>query len=127
MTNTQNPNFQKPQNIHKRIFDFVIRVLKLLKSVSKTNQNLVLINQITRSSTSMGANDQEADGSTSRRQFFNSMTIVKKETKETNYWLNVIAEVNDGFKNRMLDLINEGKEIEAIVSAIVLKQDKGSK
>lgn len=75
----------------------------------------------------MGANDQEADGSTSRRQFFNSMTIVKKETKETNYWLNVIAEVNDGFKNRMLDLINEGKEIEAIVSAIILKQDKGSR
>lgn len=122
--NVQTPNSQKPINIHTRIFNFVVSVLKLLKSLPKTQQNLILINQITRSVTSMGANGQEADGSTSRNQFFNSFTIVKKETKETNYWLGIIYETNEGFQSKMKDIVREGKEIEAIVSSIVQKDDR---
>lgn len=114
MTNTQYP-------IHKRIFDFVVRVLNLTKALPKTNQNLVLINQITRSVTSIGANDQEADGASTKKDFIRCYTIVKKETKETNYWLCIIAETNNGFKKRMQSLIQEGKEIESIVSSIIQK------
>jgi four helix bundle protein len=50
------------KNIHERIYNFVIRVLNLLKYLPKSSQNLIIINQITRSVTSMGSNDQEADG-----------------------------------------------------------------
>lgn len=126
MTNTNNTNIQLTTNkkvfdIHKRIFNFVIRVLNLTKLLPKTQQNLVFINQITRSVTSIGANDQEADGSTSRKEFFRSLTIVKKETKETNYWLKIITETNLGYKERMKPLIQEGKEIEAIISSIIQK------
>ena len=123
-TNTnQNPNTNatKEFNIHKRIFNFVVRVINLTKSLPKTAQNIVFINQITRSATSIGANAQEADGSSSRKEFFRSFTIVKKETKETNYWLNIIMATNSGFQKRMRDLAKEGKEIEAIVSSIVQK------
>ena len=111
----------KEFNIHKRIFNFVISVLNLIKSLPKTSQNLILINQITRSVTSIGANAQEADGSSSRKDFFHCFTITKKETKETNYWLAVIAATNTAAKKEIEDLIHEGKEIEAIVSAIVKK------
>src|SRR3989339_1017979 len=97
-TNKQISTNKKVFDIHKRIFDFVIGVLKLTKLLPKTTQNLVFINQITRSATSMGANDQEADGSSSRKEFFRSLTIVKKETKETNYWLKIILEINVGYK-----------------------------
>lgn len=116
-----NSNTTKEFNIHKRIFDFVVRIINLTKALPKTTQNLVIINQITRSATSMGANAQEADGSTSRKEFFRAFTIVKKETKETNYWLNLIAATNSGFQKRMEDIRKEGKEIEAIVSAIIQK------
>lgn len=108
-------------NIHKRIFDFVIRVLRLTKALPKTQQNLIFIKQITRSVTSIGANDQEADGSSTRKDFYHCLTIVKKETKETNYWLKIISETNPSLKNKMLLLIQEGQEIEAIISSIVQK------
>ncbi len=121
ITNTNQLSKTKEFNIHKRIFNFVIRVLKLTKELPKTNQNLIFIGQITRSVTSIGANAQEADGSTSRKEFFRCFTIAKKETKETNYWIRVIAEINPLFKERMQSLIIEGKEIESIVSAIVQK------
>ncbi len=110
--------------IHNRIFEFVVRVLNLTKSLPKTTQNLNLIGQISRSVTSMGANGQEADGATSKKQFINSFTIVKKETKETNYWLKVISSINPGFSKRMESLIKEGQEIEAIISSILIKSSK---
>lgn len=111
-------------DIHRRIFDFVVRVINLTKALPKTVQNITLINQISRSLTSMGANGQEADGSSSKKQFINSFTIVKKETKETNYWLKIIFATNVGFSKRMESLIKEGQEIEAIISSILLKSSK---
>lgn len=120
-TNTQLSMNKKEYDIHKRIFNFIVRVLNLTKSLPKTEQNLVFINQITRSVTSIGANAQEADGSSSRREFLRSMTIAKKETKETNYWLSLIAGTNSGYNVKMQSLIQEGKEIEAIISSIIQK------
>ena len=125
MSNSNTTNIQesnsKEFNIQKRIFSFVIRTLNLTKALPKTTQNLVLINQITRSVASMGANAQEADGSGTRKAFFHCFVIVKRETKETNYWLSLIAATNPGFQKKMDSLLDEGKEIEAIVSSIVQK------
>lgn len=110
----------KLQNIHERIYNFVIRVLNLVKQLPKTPENLILINQITKSATSMGANDQEADGTDSKKDFIAKYSIVRKEGKETNYWLRVIADTNVSFRSRMTDLIQENKEIVKIVSTIIL-------
>ena len=125
MSNSNTTNIQKPNpkefNIQKRIFNFVVRILNLTKALPKTAQNLILINQITRSVTSIGANAQEADGSGTRKAFFHCFVIVKRESKETNYWLNLIAATNPGFQKKMTDLIDEGREIEAIISSIIQK------
>lgn len=114
----------KKFDIYERLFNFAVRIVNLTKALPKTPQNIAFINQITRSSTSMGANGQEADGSTSKKQFVNCFTIVKKETKETNYWLRMIAATNSGFTKRMEPLIKEGAEIEAIISSILQKSSK---
>ncbi len=112
---------EKPQDIHERIYNFVILVLNFVKKLPKTPENLVLINQIIRSATSMGANDQEADGTDSRKDFIYKYAIVRKEGKETHYWLRVIADMNLSFKDKMQDLLQENKEIVKIVSAIIFK------
>ncbi len=109
----------KNHDIHDRIYKFVIRVLKLLKSLPRTPENIVIINQITRSVTSMGANDREADGTITVRDFVSKYSIVRKEGKETDYWLNLIADTNLKLKPRMLSLITEGNEIIKIVSSII--------
>lgn len=114
-------NKGKVQDIHERIYQFVIRVINLVKQLPKTSENIVLINQITRSATSMGANDQEADGTDSKKDFISKYSLVRKESKETNYWLRVIADTNVSFKFRMAGLMQEGKEIVKIVSSIILR------
>ena len=106
-------------DIHKRIYNFVIRVINLIKILPKTPENIIIIKQITRSATSIGANDREADGTNTKKDFINKYSIVRKEAKETDYWLNLIADTNPKFGPRMKDLINEGSEIIKIVSTII--------
>ena len=68
----------------------------------------------------MGANDQEADGSQSRKDFIAKYSIVKKESKETNYWLRIIKDTNPEIAKRMTSLREEGLELVKIVSAIII-------
>ncbi len=114
------------RDIHDRIYKFVIRVLKLIKQLPKTPENLIIIGQIARSVTSMGANDREADGATTKRDFIHKYTIVRKESKETGYWLNIIADTNETLKPRMQDLITEGEEIIKIVSTIIYNTQRNN-
>ena len=72
----------------------------------------------------MGADDQEADGADSKKDFVAKYSIVRKEGKETNYWLRLISDTNPEMKVRMRDLQQEGKEIVKIVSTIMLNTKK---
>jgi four helix bundle protein len=114
------------RDIHERIYKFVIRVINLTRELPRTAQNQVIIHQLVKSATSMGANDQEADGAESKRDFIAKYSIVKKETKETNYWLRVIEDTNPGIASRIQNLKQEGLELVRIVSAIILSA-KGKK
>lgn len=115
----------KKFDIHDRIFTFVIRVLKLIKTLPKTFENKTLTEQLIRSVTSIGANDQEADGVSSKKDFIHCYTVVRKESKETLYWLRLLAEINEGYEVRMESLLQENQEIINIVSSI-LKNAKRS-
>ena len=42
--------------LEKRIFDFVIKTIGYLKKIQKSTVNNVIINQLTKSATSIGAN-----------------------------------------------------------------------
>src|SRR5262249_21574369 len=111
-------------DIHTRIYNFVLRVIALTKVLNKSAHNQVIINQLLRSATSMGANDQEADGTESRKDFIAKYTIVKKEAKETNYWLQLIFDTNPHLQKRMIGLQNEGIELVKIVSSIIINAKK---
>jgi four helix bundle protein len=112
-------------DIHDRIYEFVVAVVKLTKELSKNPQNDVIVYQLKKSATSMGANDQEADGTQSRKDFIAKYSIVKKETKETNYWLNLLGEINSDYDLKLKKLKQEGLEILKIVSAIIINAKKG--
>lgn len=54
------------------------------------------------------------------KDFIAKYSIVRKEGKETNYWLRLITDTNPHLKSRMATLMQEGKEIVKIVSTIIL-------
>lgn len=123
MTNITNKSITSSGNyaIHERMYGFVVRVVKLVNSLPKTESNLVISHQLLRSATSVGANDQEADGCLTRKDFLHCYTIVRKELKETLFWLKLISDTNPKIKNKMELIVKENQELVSIVSAIINK------
>lgn len=113
---------KKEYDIHERIYKFILSVIKLVNKLPKTPSNLIITTQVLRSATSMGANDQEADGTLTKKDFIHKFTIVRKEAKETNFWLRLITDTNNEIvKNEALKTITEGKELVLIISSIINK------
>ena len=97
-----------------------INSIILTKKLPKTPQNIVIIPQLVASVTSVGANDQEADAANSRKDFVAKYSIVRKEGKESLYWLRVIKDTNSPeYKEVSEEFIKEGQEISFIVSSIM--------
>jgi len=59
----------------------------------KQNLPRSVVDQVTRSVTSIGANFSEAQDASSRKDFINKIYIAKKEAAETKYWLAVITKL----------------------------------
>lgn len=112
-------NSYKDSMIAKRVFQFALSVIRLTKGFSNTYENTVIIKQIIRSVTSIGANIEEALGANSRKEFTHCMNIAKKEARETLYWLKLLFEVNGRNNQQVLSLIDENTQIINILTKIV--------
>jgi len=111
-------------DIHERIFKFVVDVLKICERLPKTDVNKVITGQLLRAVTSVGANDQEIDGTTTIKDFINKYSIVRKEAKETRFWLRVALKMNPKYSYLINSKIKEGIEIVKIVSQIIFNSQK---
>ena len=75
-------------------------------------------NQITKSGTSIGANYREANRSRSKADFRNKIKICESEASETDYWLDIIADLNEIETNKVEKVKIEAREILAIFTSI---------
>jgi len=71
--------------------EFAITILNLCDSIKNCN---TVINQISRSGTSIGANVCEAQYAQSRADFIAKLRIALKECIETEYWLELLYKTN---------------------------------
>ena len=109
------------QDIHARIYQFIIHCFQdVVRRIPKTTENQPIISQISSSLTSIGANDNEADAANSKRGVIAKYTIVKKETKETKYWLSFVQDTQLLDTKIMEPFIRECQEILLIVSKIII-------
>lgn len=76
--------------LDNRIFNFVVRVIKYLKKFKQSTINNVIIFQLTKASSSIGANYDEAQGASSKNDFIAKVAIAHREAKESHYWLRLI-------------------------------------
>ncbi|QQS19076.1 four helix bundle protein [Candidatus Saccharibacteria bacterium] len=77
-----------------------------------------LVDQLTGSSSSIGANYAEACNGVSRMDFRNKIYIAKKEAAETRFWLDLCMEVQPK-DDEWVRLRQEAHELLIILQAIV--------
>ncbi len=123
MPNAQsNPNTLNPKqkyDLEERTAKFSEGIIDFSKKLPQSSINRPLISQLVRAGTSIGANYSEADEANSKKDFINKIAIAKKETKETKYWLRLIAHTLPGFKPEARKLWQEAQELNLILAAII--------
>ncbi|MDP3929953.1 MAG: four helix bundle protein [Bacteroidota bacterium] len=104
-----------------RTFDFGVRCLKLLRTLPNTSEYQIIKHQLGKSSTSIGANYEEAQAGSSKADFKNKVRISLKEARESNYWLRVLKAINENTNEELNSLIVESREIKNILASIINK------
>ena len=118
MTNGQN---SKHYDLEDRTLAYSKKLLKLLRSLPKNSTNNILINQCSRSGTSMGSNYREANETETKKDFRFRIRICRKEGKETIYWLELLIDDNEVHAKNLLDILNETRQLVKIFAAILEK------
>jgi len=79
-------------NLEKRSYQFALDTLGLLRPVRFDNVSSILVRQLIRSSTSVGANIAEARAGSSKKDFINFYHHALKSANETKYWLSLLKD-----------------------------------
>lgn len=70
--------------------DFAVDIVNLCKHIKQNHKEAVLVNQLLRSGTSIGANIHESKYAQSKADFISKMQIALKECYESEYWLELL-------------------------------------
>lgn len=78
-------------DLEERTGRFGEAVIIFCRGIKQDTITRPLVDQLVRSSTSIGANYMEANGASSKRDFRNKIHICKKEAQETQHWLRMLS------------------------------------
>jgi len=105
--------------ILNRTKKFAIDCWTFCKKVPKSRAYNAFVNQLIRSSSSVGANYRASQRAKSTADFIHKLKIVEEEVDESVYWLEIFEEVIPEFSNEIDILKKEGKELLAITVASI--------
>ena len=93
---------------------FALRILKLFRSLPKTEEARIFGRQLLRSGTSIGANYRAACRARSRAEFIAKLGIVLEEADETVFWLELMHDGEIFPQQKLNDLVTEANELVSI-------------
>ncbi|MBI9037368.1 MAG: four helix bundle protein [Bacteroidales bacterium] len=105
------------EKMKKRTKKFAVDVIQFCDSLKNSKASSVITYQLVKSATSTGANYRAACKARSKNEFFSKICIVVEEADESEYWLEVIKDVNLSNDEIELErLLKETIEITKIMS-----------
>ena len=107
------------EDLQERTKRFALRIIKLHRSLPKTEEARILGRQLLRSGTSIGANYRAACRARSRADFVSKLGIVLEEADETAYWLSLMQQAGIFREAQLQDIVRESKELVSIFVASV--------
>lgn len=110
--------------LKQRFRQFSVRIVRLVDKLPNTTSGKAIGNQIVRSGTSPGANYRAACRAKSDKDFINKLKIVEEELDETDYWIELISDVEMIRPDLLVDIRNETKELLAIITQSIITKRK---
>jgi len=114
-------------NLEDRTYLFARECRFLVRTLSKTLNNIEDGKQLIRASGSVGANYIEANEKLGDKDFLMRAKIARKEAKEAQYWLKLLKDLNVDHQLKVEELIAEADELRRILSSIINKRSISKK
>lgn len=111
-------------DVKVRCYKLSINVIKMTENITNSVSNRILINQLIRAITSIGANLVEASAASSRREYKKFFEISLKSANESKYWLGLLRDTNDGLSPTINPVLTEVNAISNIIAASILTLKK---
>jgi len=111
---------QNSTDLSERFLDFAVDIIKITAKLKSTDVGRHIGNQLMRSTTSSGANYEEACGAESKADFIHKMQIVLKELRESLFWLKLLKRVNLTDDKEVQTLMVETDELTRIIAKSVI-------
>jgi len=106
----------------RRIYRFSLSVTRLFRSeIRHDSATYIILKQLIRSSTSVGANVVEAQAASSRKDFVNFISYALKSANESMYWLMLLRDYDENLKPSAVKILLECQEIKKILGSTVRK------
>ena len=97
----------KESEVRTRAKNLAIEIIAECDKIDFRKGRGILVNQIVRSATSIGANIHEANYGVSKADFANKLQIALKECYETEYWLDMLQSTNCISVEKSKELLQE--------------------
>jgi len=112
------------KDIKYRCYLFSLMVIRFLKAGKWDSLSMVIVKQLMRSASSVGANVFEAKNSSSRIEFKRYYEIALKSCNESKYWICLLRDGFDKKDEELSNILKEADEISRILAASVIKLKK---
>ena len=109
----------KHQNLQDRTKQFALQVIKFCEGLPKDETSRIIVRQLLRSGTSVGANYRAACRSKSKPTFISKLGDVLEEADESGYWLELLVEAAKIDHQTAAPLLAESKELVAIAMSSI--------
>ena len=104
----------------KRLYIFVLRLVKFIDKLPKNSVSDVMGKQLLRSGTSILANYIEANSASSRKDFINFFTHSLKSANESKVWICLLKDTGRGERQESEYLLKELTEIANIIASSII-------
>ncbi|MBQ4273301.1 MAG: four helix bundle protein [Clostridia bacterium] len=98
---------------------FAVDIVNLYTEIKENRKSNVLLNQILRRGTSIGANIHEANYAASKADFINKFQIALKECYETDFWLGLFKDTRIITEDEYNDLFAKCSKIRKLLIASI--------
>ena len=118
---------EKRDELKVRSYLFSLRMIKYLRTLNQRDLTTeVIVKQVLRSATSVGANVAEARGSSSKKDFAKFFGHALKSANETKFWLGLLRDSKISKSEIINPLIQEAKELSNMLGASIATIRKSS-
>lgn len=80
------------ESLKRRTKSIALEVISLSKEIPRSEEGKIILRQLVRSATSVGANYRAACRGRSKAEYFAKLSITVEEADETLYWLEILEE-----------------------------------